>query len=113
MYKRKARLLFASKELALLASVEEQVRLLAVNWLESETELLEESASTLQSVSSLVDLVILLCRDGEACLPAGYQGSTPYREWYLSRSAVELERDISREVQSMVAGMKMLARMDT
>ena len=113
MYKRKARLLFASKEPALLASAEEQVQLLAADWLESETELLEGPISKPWFVSAEVDLVILLYIGGEDYLPADYQGSIPYREWHVSRSTIELERDLSREIKSMVAGMQMLARMDS
>lgn len=110
MYKRKARLLFISKEMDLLVCAQEQASLFASEWLECEIDLLEEMAPVPKPASALVDVMIFLYREGS--MPVDYLGNVPYRRWCLHGAIKELEQQMCRELKSMAAGMTMLSRMD-
>jgi len=110
MYKRKAKLLFVGQERDLLCIAEKQVGKFGGEWLECEILYLSEGQAPPLEQISHVDLLVNLCRIPAPA--ADYQGTQPYRLWCLSGDIYEVEQHMCKQIESMVAGMKMLSRIE-
>lgn len=110
MYKRKAKLLFVGQERDLLCMAQEQIGRLGGGWIEC--EILHLSAGEVISVekNSQPDLLVNLHRTHTPA--ADYRGTLPYRQWCLAGDLYTVEQLLCKQIESMVAGMKMLSRMD-
>lgn len=104
-------MLYISNDPGLLLLAERYTAQYGTEWLQCECLLMgsESSGKTLQ-IAMAPDLVIQIFRQGTCRLE--YKTSLPCRYWRLDDEDGQLEQKIRAEIESMVAGMKMLSRMD-
>ena len=108
MYKRRAHLTFIAEDIELLMQAESLVNTVCSLWLSCAGVLVSPMQSI--PVFTATDLVIILHRGGR--LPVDYQGSLPRRYWELTGNRANVEQILRHHLESMMAGMRMLSRLD-
>lgn len=110
MYKRPAKLTFIATDNELLHLAESLLRIIGSPWLSCDTLLLNAEPAIPSSTAIDSDLIILLQQADTP--PITYSGCIPYRSWELAGDLATIEQGMRQQLASMVAGMRMLSRLD-